>query len=93
MEKRHPVKYSVSGYDNDYEDQGMRACQCGEFVHEVGLFDCLKSVAEAMYRYVQDYDPSKGDLDVVDEDGHIFIDWRERGNDRCWGIDIELCEK
>lgn len=85
-------KYSLSSFYNDHEDQGMRACVCGEVLVDSSLSELLEELVDEISDFSQNFDLQSGTWSVEqsDDGSKIFIDWDETGNDRCFGFEIEI---
>ena len=88
------ILYQVFSYYNEYEDQGMRMCQCGVTLEKGIIAKAMENVIDQVLGFNNDFPVPEGSwmyhLEETKEGKYIFhITWKHDEDDRCFGIGIQ----
>lgn len=86
--------YKVSSFYNDYEDQGMHACQCGVTLEKGDLAEMMDDVVTQILVFSKDFPVNEGTMEFTFGDREenkdmLFITWKHDEDDRCFGIEVQ----
>ena len=80
--------FEIAAYDNEYADQGMRECKCGVAVPSAPLRALPREVLSIVRFFAREYRLGLGRWTLYRVPRGLGLTWSERGNDRCFGIEI-----